>query len=156
MSAEQWGLVIQTELVKIWVDSMTAIEQDKYAGACDEQGRLNLDRVPADVYASLDEAILHQAEALGWRITLSELVRFRFSAWEQDPDGPELFKKLGMAMRRSALIMQKRELPPIEDPDQWPVKKETVEELRLVLERLRAAFAPRRSVIWGHRHFGCP
>jgi hypothetical protein len=76
---------------------------------------------------------------------LSELVQFRKSEWDLQPNGPEKHKKYGLAVARSARIMQRKELPPIEDPDQWRVKQETVEELRILLKNLRAKFALQRK-----------
>lgn len=71
-------------------------------------------------------------------------MRFRFSEWDQDPQGPELHRKYGLAVARSAKIMQRKELPPIVDLDQWTVKQATVEELRVLLRTLRAKFAIER------------
>jgi hypothetical protein len=141
MSAEEWGLVTQTELLKMWMNALSAADREKLELARDEQGLLVLDRIPARLFVKLDEIILQQAETLGWRIELSELIRFRKSEWDKDPDGPEKHLRLGKANARSARIMQRRELPPIDDPDQWLVKQETVQELRLVLQRMRATFA---------------
>lgn len=143
MTGEQWGIVIQTELVKIWVESFVPAEMQAYARACPD-GRLDWQLVPAELFEKLDTIILEQAETLGWRISLSELVRYRFSEWDSLPSGPELFEKLGQAWRNSAKILQGRKKPPIEDPDQWAVKNETVEELRLILQALRGNLATRR------------
>lgn len=134
MTAEPWGLVVENELIKIWTEAIPAAQR----AALEKSGIGALDR-PA--LARLDEIILQQAETLGWRITLSELVRFRMSEWDQSDDGPELFRKIGLAFARFARIVQRKELPPIEDPDHWAVKEETVKELRVVLRNLRAKFA---------------
>jgi hypothetical protein len=101
--------------------------------------------VPQHLSAKLDEIILDQAIDLGWRIGLSLLVQWRFSEWDHEPQGPEKFEKLGRAFVRSARVLQRRELPRVTDPDQWLVKNETVDELRVVLDRLRAFFALRRN-----------
>src|SRR6266404_4144509 len=138
MNAEQWGLVVENALIKIWVDAMSAAERKGF-----EEGGLG--NVSAASFAKLDEIILHQAETLGWRIRLSKLVQFRQSEWDQEKAGPEKFRRMGMAEAKLARIVQRRELPPIEDPDQWLVKQETVEELRIVLQNLRATFAVQRK-----------
>ncbi len=138
MSGEQWGLVVENELVKIWLETMSTAElkglrESGFASAS-----------PA-ACARLDAIILSQAETLGWRIGLSKLVQSRFSEWDRNPKGPEMHKKYGLACSRSARILQRKELPPIEDPDQWRVKQETVEELRILLKNLRAKFALQRK-----------
>jgi hypothetical protein len=138
MTGEQWSLVVENELLKIWVKAMSPTERKGFEGG-------GLASVSPAGFAKLDEIILHQAETLGWRIELSKLVQFRKSEWDLDPKGPEKHRKFGMAVAKSARIMQRKELPPLEDPDQWLVKKETVEELRLLLEQLRAAVAMRRN-----------
>ena len=116
MTRGQWALAVQIELVKAWTESFTPAEMEAYVGACPD-GRLHLDMIPARLYQKLDQIILRQAETLGWHIGLSELVHFRFSEWDHEPDGPEMFRKLGLAYRNSALISQRRKLPPIEDPE---------------------------------------
>jgi hypothetical protein len=138
MSGEQWGLVVEYELVKIWLETMSAAELKSFK----EGGFASV--TPA-AFAKLDAIILHQAETLGWRIELSELVQFRKSEWDLKPGGPEKHKKYGLACSRSARILQRKALPPIEDPDQWRVKQETVEELRVLLKNLMAKFALQRK-----------
>ena len=145
MTPEEWGAVIGNELVKIWTDAMSPAEREMWTLAHDAQGQLVPDRVPAALFRKLDLIILHQAETLGWRLTLSELVRFRMSEWDHAANGPDLFRRLGSAMARFARIVQRKELPPIEDPDAWQVKRETVEELRLILGRMRVNLAVRRT-----------
>ncbi len=138
MTRDQWDLVVENELVKIWLESMTpaelkSVKEGGFASAS-----------PAS-FAKLDAIILKQAETTGWRLGLSRLVQFRFSEWDLHPNGPEKHRKYGLAVARSARIMQRKELPPIEDPDQWRVKQETVEELRILLKNLRTTFALQRK-----------
>jgi hypothetical protein len=143
MTAEQWGIAVDNELIEFWMRDMSASERKTLV--FDDMGRLILDNVSSELFAKLDSIILEQAQSMGWRIGLSELVRFRFSCWDLEHDGPDKHKKYGVACRRSARIFQHLERPPL-DPDQWLVKKETVEELRLVLKTLRASFALRRDI----------
>jgi len=138
MDGQEWGLVIQVELEKLWFQGMSATDRKLV-----EQPSPGDPPPSPKLFAKLDAIILQQAETLGWRLGLSELVRFRFSAWDHSKEGPELHRKFGAAVARSARIMQRRELPPVTDPEQWLVKKETVEELRVVLERLRSSLAIR-------------
>lgn len=138
MTGKQWALVTENELLEIWLEIMSAAELKSF-----KEG--GLARVTPAAFAKLDAIILHQAETLGWRIGLSELVQSRFSEWDLKPGGPEKHKKYGMAVARSARRMQRKELPPIEDPDQWRVKQETVEELRVLLKSLKAKFALQRK-----------
>lgn len=138
MTPEQWGASIQFELVPIWIDALSRRDREKVLAAFEQR---SLDSLPSNLFAKLDSIIVHQAETLGWRMTLSELVRFRMSVWDLAENGPEMFRKLGLALARSARRMQRKELAPIEDPDQRLVKHETVQELRLVLSILRTHFS---------------
>ncbi len=81
---------------------------------------------------------------MGWRLGLSSLVHLRFSEWDSHPNGPALFEQHGKALAKAARRFQKLELPPIDDPDLYRVKQETVPELRLFLRNLRNAFSRRR------------
>ena len=141
MTPEEWGTVIQNELIKIWTDAMPQSDIDKFLAVWP----CPMDSVPPRLFVRLDSIILHQAQTLGWRLTLSELVRFRMAQWDRQNNGPELFRKFGLAMARSARIMQRKELPPIEDPDAWAVKRETVVELRRILKIMRAHFSTKRT-----------
>jgi hypothetical protein len=138
MTGQQWALVVENELVRIWLCELSAAERERVM----ERG---MGEASPSAFAKLDRIILQQAETLSWRIGLSELVQFRFSEWDTAPDGPEKHKKYGAACARAARIMQRRELPPITDPEQWAVKRETVTELRMVLKRMRATFALSRK-----------
>jgi hypothetical protein len=100
--------------------------------------------VSATTFEKLDALILKQAETMGWRLGLSALVHLRFSEWDSYPNGPALFEQYGKALAKSARRFQKRELPPIDDPDLYRAKQETVLELRLLLRDLRNVFSTRR------------
>ena len=102
MDGDQWGLVVENELIKIWVDAMSAAERKRF-----EEG--GLPKVSSASFDKLDEIILRQAETLGWRIGLSKLVQFRQSQWDHEETGPEKFRKMGMAEAKFARIMQRRE-----------------------------------------------
>jgi hypothetical protein len=144
MSAAQWGVAIQSELLRIWGHALSATERETLQFS--QAGFLVLDRVPATALRKLDPIILQQAETLGWRITLAELVRFRMSEWEQAAQGPDLFRRLGVAMAKATRIMQRQELPPITDPDHWLAKRQATEELKLIFGRIRGVFATRRTL----------
>jgi hypothetical protein len=107
MSGEQWGFVVEHELLKLWIAAMSPAERKTLKGS----GIAGLGRA---AFAKLDAIILHQAKTLGRRIGLSHLVRFRFSQWDLDPKGPEMHRRFGLAVARSARIMQRKELPPIQ------------------------------------------
>jgi len=141
MNADEWGAVIEHQLLKIWTDALSDDQRHKVTAAFQQR---SLDSLSDELFAKLDSIILHQAQTLGWRITLSELVRLRMSQWDHAENGPELFRKLGSAFARLALIVQRRELPPVDDPDQWAVKQETVRELRLVLRMMRGSLSVKR------------
>jgi hypothetical protein len=100
---------------------------------------------PSDLGFGCVSPVLEQAETMGWRLGLSTLVHLRFSEWDSYPNGPALFERYGKAIAKSARRFQKRELPPIDDPELYRVKRETVPELRLLLRSMRNALSRRRS-----------
>jgi len=141
MTGEQWGLVIQSELIKTWFDAMSLEERQTSAIAFEHPHLLTL--LPSPLLSKLDSIILDQTETLGWRITLCELVRFRMSEWDLASNGPELFERLGSAMGKASLILQRKKLPPL-DADAWLVKRETIQELKPIVNTLRAHFSRKK------------
>jgi len=135
-SAEALGALVTKELFHIW------------EGILSDTERRNL-RAPQSVSATaiekLDALILKQAETMGWRLGLSPLVHLRFWEWDLQSNRSTLFELYGKALAKSARRSQKKELPPIDDPDLYRVKQETVPELRLFLRNLRNAFSKRRA-----------
>jgi hypothetical protein len=134
-SGEGLGILITKELVDIWESILSDTELDELRGQ---------QSVSASAVQKLDELILKQAETMGWRLGLSALVHLRFSEWDSCPDGPALFEQYGKALAKSARRFQKLEPPPIDDPDLYRGKQETVLELRLFLRNLRNAFSRKR------------
>jgi hypothetical protein len=126
-SQEHLGALITKELLDILATTISDAEQDSPV-----------------ILEKLDTLILKQAETMGWRLGLSALVHQRFNAWDLKPDGPQLFERYGKALARSARCFQRLELPPIDDPDLYPFKNETVTELRILLRSLRNAFRTKR------------
>lgn len=137
MTGEEWGFVVENELTKLWLESMSESERDAFSEAVEQR---RLEALPKRLFNRLDRLILKQAATLGWRITLSPLVQFRMSEWDGMQNGPDNFRELGLAFARSARILQRRELAPL-DGDLRAVKSETVGELRLLFERMRTEFA---------------
>jgi hypothetical protein len=140
MTPEEWPLAIEIELIAAWKEVMSEHERENFCAVWPK-----IDLVPPTLFVKLDWVILHQTQTLGWRISLCELVKFRFSQWDSLANGPELYRKLGAAFARSARIMQRKELPPVEDSEIWAVKQETVKELRRVLQIMRTTFSKRRT-----------
>jgi hypothetical protein len=138
MSGEQWGVVVENELLEIWIEWLSAKELE-------EVNKAGLLGASKSAFKKLDEIIIDQAQTVGWRMGLSLLVQFRFSEWDNQQDGPELHDKFRLAVVNSARIMSRQKLPPITDPDQHAVKEETVSELRPLLTNLRNGLALRRS-----------
>ncbi len=135
-SGEGLGILITKELVDIWESILSDPELHELRRS---------QPVSATTVEKLDALILKQAETMGWRLGLSALVHLRFSEWDSYPNGPALFEQYGKALAKSARRFQKREPPPIDDPDLYRVKQETVLELRLFLRNLRNAFSGRRT-----------
>lgn len=135
-SAEALGVLMTTELFAIW-------------GSILSDSKLQESRGPQSVSSTaiekLDALILKQTETMGWRLGLSPLVHMRFSEWDHQPTGPALFVQYGKALAKSARRFQKLDLPPIDDPDLYRLKQETVPELRRFLRNLRNAFSRRQQ-----------
>lgn len=135
-SPRDLGDLITKELFDIWATIILDGKRDQH-----EQSQ-QVSRMDVE---NLDALILNQTETMGWRLALSALVHKRFSEWDFQPNGPELFEQYGKALARSARRFQRQELPPIDDPDLYPFKKETVAELRILLRNLRNSFRTKRS-----------
>ncbi len=133
-SAEALDALVTKELYDIWVNTLSDSELSE----------LRAQSMSSTAAEKLDALILKQAETMGWRLGLSALVHWRFSEWDVDSIGPTLFGQYGKAIAKAARRFQKRELPPIDDPDLYPLKQETVPELRRFLRSLRSAFSRRR------------
>jgi hypothetical protein len=134
-SAEALGAHITKELFEVWESILSQTEFDELRGP---------QSLSATTVEKLDALILRQAETMGWRLGLSPLVHLRFWNWDFQPNGPMLFERYGQALAKSARLFQRRELPPIDDPDLYRLKREAVSELRLFLRNLRNAFSRRR------------
>lgn len=127
-SQEQFGDLITKELLHIWMEIMSDSERVDFSHSRP---------VPRALHDKFDALILKQAETMGWRLCLSSGVQWRFSEWDQQPNGPELFERYGKALAKSARRSQRLELPPIDDPDLHLLKKEMVRELRELLHNIR-------------------
>lgn len=134
-SQEQFGNLISKELRDIWIELLSDAERDELR---------RKQPVSPSAVEKLDTLILKQAETMGWRLGLSESVHIRFSEWDFEDNGPALFEKYGKALAIATRRFQKKERPPIDDPDLHIVKKETVHELRHLLRAIRAKFSPAR------------
>jgi hypothetical protein len=134
-SAEALGALITKELFDLWESILSESESNELRGP---------QSVSATTVEKLDALILRQAETMGWRLGLSPLLHLRFWDWDLQPNGPTLFERYGKALAKSARRFQKRELLPLDDPDLYHLKIETVPELRLFLRNLRNEFSRRR------------
>jgi len=134
-SAEELGALITKEFFEIWKSILSDSELRELSGP---------QSVSSTAIEKLDALILKQAETMGWRLALSPLVHLRFSVWDLQSNGPTLFGIYGKALAKSARRSQKKELPPLDDPDLYRAKQETVSELRLFRRNLRNAFSKRR------------
>jgi hypothetical protein len=102
--------------------------------------------LPSEMFPKLDAIIFNQAGTLGWRLLVSCRVLKRMSQWwAQEANGPGLFERLGKALAKSARIVQKRRLPPLDDPGLVPFQDHTVRELRFVFRELKGVASKRRA-----------
>jgi hypothetical protein len=134
-SGEALGALITRQLIDIWEGILSDSELRELKGTRS---------VSAAIVEKLDALILRQAETMGWRLGLSVLVHLRFGEWDAESNGPALFEQYGKALAKAARRFQKRESPPIDDPELYRFKEETVAELRLFGRNLRNAFSKRR------------
>jgi hypothetical protein len=134
-SAEALGALVTNELFNILESILSDTEHREFGGP---------QSYSATGVEKLDALIIKQTETFGWRLGLSPLVHLRFQEWDFQSDGPTLFERYGKALSKSARLFQKRELPPIDDPDLYQLKQETVSELRRFLQHLRSAFSRTR------------
>jgi len=129
-SPQAFSDLITKELVDIWRSILSEAERHDFP-----------QQVSATSFEKLDALILKQAETFGWRLALSQPVQSRFENWDFDPMGPTLFAQYGKAVAKAARRFQGREPPPIDDPQLYQVKRETVLEIREVLKNLRGSFS---------------
>jgi hypothetical protein len=132
MKLEELEDQISHQIRQIWLGRLS--EETTTPLATSEQG-----------LAKLDEIILQQAETLGWRLPISCIVLERMSMWQLEPQGPKLFERLGKAMAKSARIAQKKELPPIDNPDLISIQTQAIRELRSLFRDMKKMFSRKRA-----------
>jgi hypothetical protein len=138
MDREKWDAQISGHLVETWYAVLSKEESD-----CVDQG--NSSSVPAAAAKKLDDLIFAEAETLGWRIYLSEVVLRRLSEWEMMHDGPERLEKLGASTGIAAAIASgRRRSTRLIDPRLYQFRKETMQELRPLCRKIRTEFSTRR------------
>jgi len=134
-TGESWGSHITMQLLALWLERIPAADQ-RIALA---RRKAWLDQLSPSALRVLDEIIIRQAVTLGWRIELSELVLWRQSEWVSTPDGLGLLRLFHHSVERAARIHLRLEKPPLDDPDIYLFKLETVSELNTVLGKMRKA-----------------
>jgi hypothetical protein len=133
LTRNQWDRNITDKLYELWFDRMPSADRKV---ALTHKPRW-LARISGAGIEVLDEIIIRQAETLGWRIGLSELVQWRLSEWESTPSGTKQFKRYHSAIERATRIFQRLEKPPLDDPGFYAFKANSVKELRVVLKIMR-------------------
>lgn len=128
-SPQELGVLISNELTNVWESLLSKAELKL----------LQSQKMAPTAFEKLDALIVKQAQTMGWRLGLSQVVHWVFSEWDFQDNGPELFERYGEALATSALRFQKKRLPPLDDSTLPRFKKETVQELRQVLRHLRKA-----------------
>jgi len=143
ISRNELDQIITKELNDVWSGLLTNQERQIPPGLTRNQRNAILMRA----LSKFDALILNQAETLGWRILTSTRVLERLSLWEeQSPNGAEQFMCLGRALAKASQIVQKRILPPIDDPDLVSVQIHTAKELRGVLREMKAALSVKHNI----------
>jgi len=135
----EWDHNITTHLVRIWLDRISSAE----LRVASVRGPSWLTKMSTEALKALDEIIIRQAVTLGWRTALSELVQWRLSEWELVADGLKLLRRYHRAVERAARIYQGLQKPPLDDPDLYRAKVETVKELRVLLTEMRKTYQAR-------------
>jgi hypothetical protein len=133
MSGNKWGAMISAFLKNIWLQGLSSADRKMVAG----DKPLWLLPISSDALRVLDGITIRQAGTTGWRIGLSEIVRWRFSEWEMAPDGLGWFRQYHSAVERAVKIFQGKKKPPLDDPAFYGAKVETVKELRSILNEMR-------------------
>jgi hypothetical protein len=96
----------------------------------------------AQLYNKLDEVLIEQTSALGWRIHLSSLMMARFACWcDNDVEGIEKLGKFTAALNCHAKVKRgKAQLPLTEQ--EWPqTRKNALREIKVLQRRLSAQVA---------------
>jgi len=137
---DEWDRSTTYQLTAIWLDRLSPADL-KIASA---QGPSWLAKISPEARRVLNEIIVRQAVTLGWRIGLSGLVQWRLSEWDLVPDGLKLLSRYHRAVERAARIFQRLEKPPLDDPNLYRFKVETVKELRVLLGEMRKTYQARR------------
>ncbi len=117
--------------------------QDSERECWTQRGEQNL--TPA-LCARLDELIIRQTETLGDWMEHSSVVQLRIQHWKLMTHGEKLYERYNAARNKNMLILHRLVPPPI-DPGWKRFKRETVAELRIVLQDLRGHFAESRRGI---------
>ncbi|MGC1687726.1 MAG: hypothetical protein WA734_19010 [Candidatus Acidiferrales bacterium] len=128
-------------MITIWHSTWS--EKERQLKAEIERGD-HADLLP-ELMSKLDNIILRQAETLGWRLLISTRVLNRISLWDAEVNGSDLFMRLGKALAKYVKIVQRKELPPVDDPDVISAQTQTVRELRYVLRGIKQEYSGRHS-----------
>jgi hypothetical protein len=142
ISRDELDKQITEQLMEIWGGQLSRKERQHAT----QTGRGAATEIANGMFSKFDAVILKQAETLGWRLLVSSAVQERMSEWWiQESNGPEMFERLGKALAKSARIVQKRELPPIDDPDLVAGQKQMIRELRVVFREMKKMFSQRHA-----------
>jgi hypothetical protein len=151
MLRKELDKAITRELDAIWSDLLSEKELQQKAQV--ERGEAA--NVSFEARSKLDEVILVQAETLSWRLFVSTGVLKRISQWEDEAHGPQLFEKLGKALAMSVQIVQKKVLPPINNPDLVATQDQTVRELRTLRSEMKRMFSKNLMIVGDREILKC-
>jgi hypothetical protein len=98
----------------------------------------------ARILVRLDQAILQRAPSVGPHLFFSPLVMDRLTQWREiEQNGPELFDKLGKALKCGSLARRGKAKLPVE-PWMADFKAEAQRELRTLQHNFKTTVLPRR------------
>ena len=100
-------------------------------------------------FNAVDEAICEYAGIIGARIFLSPPVYERVAQWEAEPNGPELYEKLGKMLALRVRVSRGQAKAPI-DPRLKQARPEFIREVKM-LRNLLTAKLPNRSPLDANR-----
>jgi hypothetical protein len=136
-----WATVVTDRLISVFKESLSPAERENIENIenlCRSMDLLCrcIALLPESQLMKLDYEILYQAETLGCKLEASPLVRQCRRRWDELPNGPYLHKTYGEACAKSVLYKQGKAPLPLDHPEFYKLKADSVDQLRLLEGRM--------------------